>query len=164
MPNPIKYFLLFLVLFACQPVIEETLEGKVIGISDGDTIKLLHKRKTLKIRLFGIDCPERNQAFGKKAKTFTATNTFEKHVSIIVHGKDRYGRILGEVLLPNGKNLNEELLENGYAWHYSRYSQSRKFDQLESSARKEKRGLWQDKDPIPPWEFRQNKKAYQLKH
>src|SRR5690606_10115030 len=133
--------ILLILFFACHQV-NETLSGKVIGISDGDTIKILHNGKVVKIRLFGVDSPEKSQPYGKKAKDFTSQLTFEKNVSIIIHGKDRYDRVIGEVILPDGRNLNEELLKNGFAWHFTRYSNSRRFQRLEEKARKEKVGLW----------------------
>lgn len=150
----IRLIIFMLLLMSCQQVKEADPKGKVIGISDGDTIKILIDGKTFKVRLFGIDSPERSQAFGTKAKDFASSLAFGKEVSLIIHGKDRYKRILAEVILPNGKNLNEELVKNGYAWHYTKYSDSRRLEKFEKDARKKRKGLWQDESPLPPWEFR----------
>lgn len=148
--------LLFLFLFvACQPQIDK-MEGKVVGISDGDTIKILYKNRQLKVRLYGIDCPERTQPFGFKAKKLTSQLCFGKMVQVISHGKDRYGRILGEVILPDGKNLNEELVKNGFAWYYEKYVNDPALYRLEREAREEELGLWIQSNPTPPWDFRKN--------
>lgn len=148
--------LFFLFLFvACQPQVDK-MEGKVVGISDGDTIKILYKNRPVKVRLYGIDCPERTQPFGTKARKFTSQLCFGKIVQVIFHGKDRYGRILGQVILPNGRNLNEELVKNGFAWYYEKYVNDPTLYRLEKEAREEELGLWKQSNPIPPWDFRKN--------
>lgn len=138
---------------------------KVIGISDGDTIKILKDGKTVRIRLYGIDTPEKNQEYGQKAKQFTSNLVYGKHVTIRVHDTDRYGRIVGEVILSNGTNLNDELVKNGFAWWYKRYApKSTKLKEFESMARLNKLGLWQDKSPTPPWDFRKGKKKNKVSY
>ena len=135
--------------------------GTIIGVSDGDTVTLLTKdNKQIKIRLHGIDCPEKNQAFGMKAKQFTSNLVFNQEVSLEIFSKDQYGRTVGEIFLPDGRSLNKELVRAGYAWQYQQFSKDPKLKVLEIDAKKEKRGLWADPNPIPPWEFRrQNKKS-----
>lgn len=128
--------------------------GKVVGVSDGDTIKVMQVGRAIRVRLQGIDCPESRQAYGTRAKQFTADLVFGKTVAVQVRGTDQYGRILGEVILPDGRSLNRELVRNGYAWWYRRYSNDPVFQQLEEEARRERRGLWRDRNPLPPWEFR----------
>lgn len=128
--------------------------GKVVRVSDGDTIEVLRAGRAVRVRLQGIDCPESRQAYGTRAKQFTASLAFGKTVAVQVHGTDQYGRILGEVILPDGRSLNRELVRSGYAWWYRRYSDDPVLQQLEEEARRERRGLWRDKNPIPPWEFR----------
>lgn len=130
------------------------LIGKVVGVSDGDTIEVMRAGRAVRVRLQGIDCPESRQAFGTRAKQFTAELVFGKTVAVQVYGTDQYGRILGEVILPDGRSLNRELVRNGYAWWYRRYSNDPVLQQLEEEARRERRGLWRDKNPVPPWEFR----------
>ena len=121
---------------------------------DGDTIEVMHLGEAERIRLNGIDCPEKAQAFGQRAKQFTSDLAFGKVVTVKVMGHDRYGRTVGEVALPDGRNLNRELVKVGLAWWYQRYSNDATLGQLESEARATKRGLWSDPQPIPPWKFR----------
>ena len=94
--------------------------GKVVGISDGDTIKVLQNSKQVKIRLHGIDTPEKAQPFGKKAKQFTAKMVAGKIVDVKKTDTDRYGRTVA-VITVNGKNLNESLVKSGFAWVYRKY-------------------------------------------
>lgn len=130
------------------------ITGKVISVKDGDTIEILYEGKPLRIRLQGIDCPEGKQDFGQKAKQFASDLCFGKEVEIIDFGKDRYGRTLGYVVLPDGRNLNEELVRAGYAWHYKHFSKDKVLADLEKQARKEKVGLWSHPDPVAPWDYR----------
>ncbi len=90
--------------------------GHVVGVSDGDTITVLHKGKGERIRLHGIDCPEKRQAFGNRAKQFTSNLVFAKTVTVQGVDRDRYGRTVGVVLLPDGRSLNHELVRAGLAW------------------------------------------------
>jgi endonuclease YncB( thermonuclease family) len=132
---------------------------KVVAVKDGDTIVLLQNGETITIRLYGVDAPEKVQDFGQKAKQFTSDLAFGKNVKLIAHNKDRYGRTVGTIILPDGRSLNEELLRNGYAWHYKAYSKDQNLANLEVDARRFKRGLWQDPNPTAPWDFRKNKKS-----
>ncbi|MDC7997033.1 thermonuclease family protein [Gilvibacter sediminis] len=109
---------------------------------------------THKIRLASIDCPERKQPFSTKAKGFASEAIFGKEVRVKTQGKDRYGRYIGWVYYDEGKILNEELLKNGLAWHYRKYSKDQNLQKMEDTAREQKLGLWADKTPIPPWEWR----------
>ncbi len=133
--------------------------GTVIGITDGDTIKALQGKTTEKIRLIGIDCPEKKQPFGQKAKRFASDLAFKKTVTVFHQGRDRYGRILGDVHLPDGRILNQELVKAGLAWWYRRYSKDQELERLETEAREAKRGLWADPNPIPPWQWRRSKRS-----
>jgi micrococcal nuclease len=146
-----------LLFFAAQQV----LTGKVVGVSDGDTITILvNGRSQVKIRLYGVDCPEKAQAFGAKAKQFTSDQVFGKQVRVISHGADRYGRTIGEVLLENGASLNKELVRNGFAWWYRQYApKNTELQSLEQQARTARLGLWADPQPLPPWEFRKIKRS-----
>ena len=120
--------------------------GRVVGVSDGDTIKVLHDGKAEKIRLYGVDCPEKGQAFGAKAKQFTSEMVFGKTVTLHVTDTDRYGRTVADVILPGGRVLNRELVAAGLAWWYRKYSTDESLKQLEADARTARRGL----SPIPP--------------
>ena len=133
--------------------------GKVVGVADGDTITALHNGKGERIRLYGIDTPEKRQAFGKKAKQFTARMVYGKIVEVETKDVDRYGRTVGLVYV-DGQSLNEALIKNGYAWVYRRYCKMdlcKDWLDLESVARNGKIGLWSDPNPIPPWDFRHKK-------
>ena len=110
------YICCFLLVLIFPSLTFADFSGRVVGVTDGDTITVLHNGRGEKIRLYGIDCPEKRQAFGSKAKQFTSQLAFGKDVTIVGHGKDKYGRTLGDVILPDGKNLNEELVYNGFAW------------------------------------------------
>ena len=90
----------------------------MVFITDGDTIQVLHDGKTEKVRLWGIDTPEKRQAFDTKAKQFTSEKAFGKVVTVEVKDTDRYGRTVGVITLPNGRILNRELVSNGLAWWY----------------------------------------------
>jgi micrococcal nuclease len=92
--------------------------GKVVGISDGDTLSVLPEGKAVKVRLHGVDTPEKAQSFGTQARKFTSDMVFQQTVTIIVQDTDRYGRLVGDVLLPDGRSLNQELVRAGMAWWY----------------------------------------------
>jgi endonuclease YncB( thermonuclease family) len=94
--------------------------GKVVAIADGDTIKVMHNGVAGWARLWGIDCPESKQPFGTRAKQFTGDSAFGKEVSVRVRDVDRYKRTVAEVILPDGRNLNRELVRAGLAWRYQR--------------------------------------------
>jgi endonuclease YncB( thermonuclease family) len=133
----------------------ETFQGKVIGVADGDTITVLHDRRPETIRLNGIDAPEKAQAFGNRAKQFTADLAFGQVVEVIVRDQDRYGRTVADVRLPDGRSLNHEAVRGGYAWWFRRYSRDASLAALESEAREARRGLWGDAYPIAPWDWRE---------
>ena len=146
-------FLLFAVVTIAQ------IRGKVVGIADGDSFTLLtSENKQLKIRLHGIDCPEKKAAFGQKAKAFTSDLIFGKYVTIKQTAKDRYRRTVAIVYLPDGRILNEELLKAGMAWHYRQHDKNPRWSKMEQQARIAKRGLWQAPHPVPPWEYRKRMK------
>lgn len=133
---------------------DTTMAGKVVGISDGDTFRLfLADSSVVKIRIAGIDCPERKQPFSNRAKQFTSDAIFSKQVQVAVQNKDRYGRYIAQVLYGQ-KDLGEELLRNGMAWHYRKYSSDNALQQMEDNARAAKVGLWSAKEPIAPWDWR----------
>jgi micrococcal nuclease len=129
--------------------------GKVVGITDGDTISVMHNGRAEKIRLNGIDCPEKGQAYGIRAKQFTSDMVFGKDVTLRTHGLDKYGRTIGDVILSEGTNLNQELVKEGLAWWYRKYAPNDStLEHLEEEARTAKRGLWADPRPVPPWCWR----------
>jgi endonuclease YncB( thermonuclease family) len=148
--------LISLPFFLSSSLFAQDFEGKVVSITDGDTISVMHNGVPEKIRLNGIDCPESSQAFSNKAKQFTGDTVFGKTVTIKEHGKDKYGRTIGDVLLPDGANFNKELVKAGFAWWYRQYSNDKELEQLEQEARVSKRGLWSDPNPVAPWDWRHN--------
>jgi endonuclease YncB( thermonuclease family) len=153
-----------LLLFVAGNLNASTLQGKVVHIADGDTITILDASNTQhKIRLQGIDAPEKAQAFGQKSKQSLYQMIHNKQVTIGFRKKDKYGRTVGKVVF-NGLDVCLEQIKLGMAWHYKQYeSEQTKEDreiyaQAEISARANAIGLWKDKQPIPPWEFRRQQK------
>lgn len=120
---------------------------------------MLHDGKGEKIRLYGIDTPEKRQAFGKRAKQFTSDMVFDQIAEVEAQDIDRYGRTVGLVNVKS-QSLNEALIKNGYAWVYRHYCKKdfcKDWISLESAARENKIGLWSEPNPIPPWDFRHGK-------
>jgi endonuclease YncB( thermonuclease family) len=127
----------------------------VVSVLDGDTLESLHNTQPERARLSGIDCPEKGQAYGKKAKQAASALVFGKEVTLQTHGKDKYGRTLADVLLPVGMNVNHELVKDGWCWWYRKYAPlDAELEKLEKDARDAKKGLWVDPKPVPPWEWR----------
>ena len=147
-----------LLVFAFAQGRAQSFLGRVVGVADGDTIDVLRESRPVRVRLHGIDCPERGQAFGRQARQYTSKLAFGRTVTVHVRGMDRYGRFVTDVLLPEGSSLNRELVRAGLAWHYVRYSTDTTLARLESEARASRRGLWADACPVPPWEFRKERK------
>ena len=134
------------------------LVGRVVKVADGDTITVLDASKTQhKIRLQGIDAPEKGQAFGKVSRQYLAGMVAGREVRVAWQKRDRYQRILGTVFV-DGKEANLEMLKAGLAWHYKKYDSTPAYAQVEYEARAKKVGLWGDPNQIPPWEFRKAKK------
>jgi len=141
-----------------------TLQGKVIGVADGDTLTLLDAQKNQhKIRLQGIDAPEKAQAFGNKSKQSLHEMVHGKEVFVDVQKKDKYGRSVGKILV-NQTDACLEQIKRGMAWHYKQYANEQSpedrdvYAQAESTARAQSLGLWKDKSPTPPWAFRKQNK------
>ena len=138
----------------------DTLTGRVVRVTDGDTIVVLDAGNAQhKIRLTGIDAPERGQAYGTKSKDHLSDSVAGKFVVVEYEKRDRYKRILGKVLL-SGEDMNLEQVKAGFAWHYKKYQNEQSpsdrelYSQAEIEARAAKRGLWYDSEPVPPWEYR----------
>ncbi len=139
------------------------ITGRVVGVADGDTITVLDADKVQhKIRLSGIDAPEKKQPFGNRSKESLSDLAFDKTVDVETSKRDRYGRQIGKVLV-NGRDVNLVQVERGMAWFYRQYQRDqspndrRLYEAAEDAARADKRGLWRDDAPVPPWEFRRNK-------
>ena len=141
----------------------ETITGRVVGVADGDTITVLDANKVRhKIRLAGIDAPEKKQPFGNRSKESLSELAFDKTVNVETTKRDRYGRQIGKVLV-NGRDVNLVQVERGMAWFYRQYQREQSpndrklYEAAEDAAKAGKRGFWRDADPVPPWEFRRNK-------
>ena len=137
-----------------------TIEGRVVGVADGDTVTVLDAEMVQhKIRLSGIDAPENGQAYGNRSKESLSDLVFSRSVTVETEKKDRYGRDVGKVLI-NGVDANLAQVQRGFAWHYKVYEREQSandrnlYDLAESEAKTAKRGLWQEADPLPPWDFR----------
>ncbi|MGE3537788.1 MAG: thermonuclease family protein [Candidatus Tectimicrobiota bacterium] len=139
----------------------EPFTGPVVGVSDGDTRSVLQDGTAVNIRLHGIDTPERGQPFGSQARQRTSALAFQQIVTVLVVAPaDRYGRVVGEVLLPDGRSLNQELVKAGLAWWYRQYApKDTTLAQREAAARQARLGLWADAQPVPPWDWRRQPRA-----
>jgi len=155
-----KRLLILLITIYFSNLYAAEIEGKVIRVSDGDTIAVLDaSNQTTKIRLAGIDAPEKKQAFGNRSKQSLSDLVYGKQVTIIWNKTDRYGRTIGKVLLDK-IDINNQQLVRGYAWFYKKYEneltmEDRKlYQESENKAKSSKIGLWYDSNPIEPWLFR----------
>jgi len=152
----IRTILIFSLLVISQNA-PETIVGRVVKVTDGDTVTLLTKEnQQIKIRLEGIDAPEKGQDFGNKATLYVRRLCEGKTVTVIKTGTDRYKRVLG-ILYVENLNVNEYLVCQGLAWHYKQFNKSHRLDSIEKLARKEKLNIWSLPNPIPPWEYRKRK-------
>ncbi len=154
-------FLAFLLTaLALASAMANTLSGRVVGVSDGDTVTILDaSKRTHKIRLLGIDSPEKKQPFGERAKQSLSDLVYNKQVNVEGGKPDRYGRALGKIVL-DGQDINLEQIRRGMAWHYKQYARDQSpqdriaYAEAEATARAQRAGLWQDAQPVPPWSFR----------
>lgn len=159
----IKAILVSLVFIFTQN--QNTFEGKVVSVLDGDTIEVLRDGRAIRIRLSGVDSPEKSQAYGTKAKMFTSDLLFGKTVRVIGKEKDRYGRLIADIYIDAantsgeyGAWFNKAIVMTGFAWHYKAYSKDQELEAAEQSARRMKIGIWEDEAPIAPWDYRKNVK------
>lgn len=161
-----KFFFAFLTFLqlSCFPSTEghQTLpspfKAKVIGVKDGDTVEVLYENQPYVIRLANIDCPEKGQPFGQKAKQYCSDLCFGKMVSVEHKNKfDRNKRLIA-TLICNGQNINETLVKEGFAWHYVAYSTQPHIETLQQQAKAKKVGLWAEAEAVAPWEWRKAKK------
>ena len=136
-------------------------QGKVISVADGDTLTFLSKDGPVKMRLYGIDCPESAQSFGGAAKDYVSNLALLQEVKVQVMATDQYGRSVSLVALPDGRLLNELLLDEGLAWVYRAYCHDPRcagWLLREQAAKAQGKGLWSEKRPLPPWQWRQRHK------
>jgi endonuclease YncB( thermonuclease family) len=142
-----------------KPLPEFDLTGRVVRIVDGDTVSILDKSNTQhKVRLFGIDTPERDQPYGRNAKNTLAHLVDEKTVGVVIVETDSYGRTVG-TLYREGTNINLAMVSGGHAWWYQYYApHERNLATAEQKARKQGLGLWASPQPIPPWDWRRGQR------
>ncbi|MDM1552959.1 thermonuclease family protein [Chryseobacterium indologenes] len=152
-----KRFMLLSLLFPA--ILFSQTTGKVIKVSDGDTITVLLKGNIQKkLRLAEVDCPENGQAFGKNAKQFTSAQVFGKTVKFKETNTDRYGRSIAKIYYDNDKYLSQEVIQAGMGWWYYSYSKDESLGKLQEKAQQNKIGLWQDVHAVAPWDYRKMKR------
>jgi len=163
--KPIQDILLLIALsFFCvtnNAANAESIKGTIDSVIDGDSITILSKGKELEVRLFGIDTPEKTQAFGQNARNFTGAMASGKELRVEPVTKDHEGRMVAMVFV-NGVNLNEQIVSQGFGWVYRQYckeSVCADWLQLESKAKASHKGLWADENPTPPWDYRQKQRS-----
>ena len=141
----------------------EKYRGEVVSVADGDTITVLTTDfERIKVRFYGIDCPEKGQPFGEQAKSYLNTLLYGKTVDIEVLDIDRYSRYVGIVRF-NSQSVNNLLMSEGLAWYYAEYCREEsvcaELKASERQARRQKKGLWSDSKSIPPWDWRRSKRS-----
>lgn len=144
------------------------IEGMVVGVADGDTITVLDdSRQQHKVRFAFIDAPEKAQPFGTKAKQVLSDKLYRQQVRVEVLEQDRYGRNVGRIWLGD-EDVNLGQLRAGYAWHYQQYARKGQsaqefslYEQTQQTAQQQRQGLWHDAAPVPPWDFRRQRRAGQ---
>jgi endonuclease YncB( thermonuclease family) len=132
------------------------LTGRVVSVADGDTLTVLVGSRQVRVRLWGIDAPERGQPWSRRSREALAARAMHRDASVATRGTDGYGRTLARVAV-DGVDLGEAQLRDGMAWVYRRYSKDRAMIALEDDARAGRRGLWGTRDPEPPWAWRERK-------
>jgi micrococcal nuclease len=129
----------------------------------GSAIEVLHNQHPERIRLSGIDCPEKGQGYGNRAKQAASDLAFGKEVTLQTHGKDKYGRTIADVLLADGTNVNHTLVKDGWCWWYRKYAPGDTvLEGLEKEAREGRKGLWADPQPVPPWVYTRARRGQSL--
>ena len=135
------------------------LSGNVVKIIDGDTYDIIVDGKQTRIRMFGIDAPERGMDYYKVSKQYLGELCMNQGIHLEIVNTDRYGRIVAKSFLADGRELGAEMIRAGMAWHFKRYSDDEVLATLETTARENQVGLWSISNPIPPWDYRARKKS-----
>ncbi|NPA43047.1 MAG: thermonuclease family protein [Chlorobi bacterium] len=140
----------------------DMITGKVVGLADGDSFVIVtDDKEEIRIRMHGIDAPERRQPYWKSSRRFLSDMIYGKRVRIKVVDRDRYGRLVGVVFMGD-TNVNYEMVRHGYAWHYVRYSNDTVLARLQREAKARRLGLWQEPGAVPPWEERRLRREARL--
>lgn len=152
---------ILVVILISSPALAEELTGKIVHILDGDTVKVTFDGGLpVKVRLYGVDCPERNQPWGREARQLTNRLNGQR-VLVDIRGRGKYGRWIGVVTDKlSHRVLNLELVRAGLGWWHKKYApHAHHYRQAEDLARRAKRGLWSDPNPIPPWDWRKGRRS-----
>lgn len=158
--NALRITVITLLIFLAPAAFSDQLTGKVVGISDGDTITIItEQNQSTKVRLAEIDAPEKKQPWGQNSKQALSDLIFSLNVTVDSIGEDRYGRTLGTVFLKK-VNINKHMVETGNAWAYEKYVHDRNYFALQKSAQIRKVGLWSltEEQTVAPWEWRRKQK------
>lgn len=157
--------LLALLFFVLSPLESDTITAKVTKVTDGDTMHLLSDGKKIIIRLHGVDSPDKCQDQFQEAKVFATESLLGQTVTFIQTDTDRFERSVGELYLSSEKTdlnagvwFNKLIVEKGYAWHWPKYSNSPLLKRAQEQAKRSRVGVWQQANPMPPWEYRQTEK------
>jgi endonuclease YncB( thermonuclease family) len=152
--------LLSIFTFSSSSKAVQQFAGQVVGVIDGDSLRVMHDGRAEQVRLNGVDCPEKGQPFGQQAKKETSALAFGLNVTVHPMDTDKYGRTVATVILPNGKILNHELVKDGWCWWFRKYAPSNnELEGFEQAARQAKKGIWVDPAPVPPWEYRKTQRS-----
>jgi micrococcal nuclease len=151
------FILLFFALASslqCAPE-SKGIRAHVVNLADGDSFSVRVNGKIVKVRIYAIDAPEKGMPFYKVSKEYLAKLCGNQTVTLHLVQKDRYGRWVSRVTLPDGRDAASVMIKNGLAWHYKHYSNDPKLAALEKAARQKRIGLWRDSKPTPPWKMRE---------
>ena len=147
-------------MLAIAPCIGQSdeLRGRVVGVADGDTLTVLDAwRQQIKVRLAEIDAPEKAQPYGQRSKQALSGLCYGREAIVDHTGRDRYGRTIGRVRC-GGVDANAEQIKRGMAWVYDRYATDKRLYPMQAEAQADRRGLWADAAPVPPWEWRKSRR------
>lgn len=163
--NPMHRAMVLTLLLVPAICLADLLRGQIVGVHDGDTVTLLDSSSALhKIRLAGIDAPELGQAFGRRSKEELSREVFGKPATVEWSKRDRYGRLVGKVVV-DGRDANLAQVGKGFAWHYTAYAAEQPlvdrvaYKEGQTRAREARLGLWEDDQPLPPWDYRRKGRA-----
>ena len=152
--NNIKGIYLGLLLMLSTSVYTQTINGIATKVSDGDTFVLVCDSEKIKVRLHGIDAPEISQRFGVESKNHLSSLILNRMVCVFAYDTDKYGRLIGRVSNDSITDINKHMIAQGWAWHYSYFYQSKDYANTEKLAKMNKKGLWNDENPINPYQYR----------
>jgi micrococcal nuclease len=151
-----RQFTIFILLTFYVIGYSQSYKGKIVQVVDGDTYFFQTGHERLKVRMFGIDAPEGNQPFGKESIEFIS-KYFDREATLVVHSRDQYKRSLG-TLFVDGQDINLLMVKGGFAWHFKRYLDDKKYAAAQENAKRNKSGLWALSNPVQPWNWRREER------